>query len=144
VGTRQKVVGDVAVSYLIFRARPDAVDLGGCYDETGTVYISEVLVQHDERYADLVALHEHVGIRHKRAGRNHTYAHRRGLVVELLTAQGILGSSDLEPYVRWRINAHPDAKVPDRSDVVTQLVTLVAVERPKRTQLLRVITQLGL
>jgi hypothetical protein len=141
VDARGNVVGDVEVSYAIYRPGPDTADLGACYDEDGTIYIPEDLVKFDELYADLVALHEHVEIQLKLAGRSHAYAHRHGLVKELLTAKRLHGQSELQRYIRWRVDAYPESKVPDREELVAQITGILSDVRPRKGQLLKVIKQ---
>ncbi|MEJ7654095.1 MAG: hypothetical protein WKH64_12585 [Chloroflexia bacterium] len=67
VGTRRASVVGVEVPYSVYRPNLDTAPIVGCYDEGGTIYVSEELVGVDAHSADLTAYHEHVEIRHKRA-----------------------------------------------------------------------------
>jgi hypothetical protein len=138
------VVGGVSVSYDVFRTGAETPDLA-FYDQHGTIYIPEVLVQFNEQYAHLVALHEHVEVHHKRAGRAHAYAHRRALLAELLAAKQLFSDSDqLEGYLRWRIGGYPAWKNLDQAALVTQLTLLLAVDRPRRMVLFQLIKEQSL
>src|SRR5205085_11665752 len=77
VGMRCHSAAGIELRYAVFRPGPDSSDLGACYDQDGTVYVPEDLVQLDERFADLIALHEYLEVQYKRAGRPHASAHRR-------------------------------------------------------------------
>ncbi len=135
----QPTVADTALSYAVFRSEADTPDLA-FYDTDGTIYIPEDLVQFDEQYAQLIALHEHVEIQHKRAARPHAYAHRRALLAEFLAAKRIFSEpGQLERYLHWRIGLYPESKRFDRADVLAQLVHILAAERPRKGDLFQVI-----
>jgi hypothetical protein len=133
------VLTDVPISYAVFRTEADTPDLA-FYDEHGTIYIPEGLLRFNEQYANLFALHEHVEIQHKRAGRPHAYAHRRALLAELLAAKQIFTEAhQLADYLRWRIRLYPKWKNLDQAAIVMQLIHLLAPNRPRRGALLQLI-----
>jgi len=139
IRTEQQIVADIALSYAVFRSGADTPDLV-FYDEDGTIYIPAELVQFDEQYAHLIALHEHVEIQHKRAGHPHAYAHRHALLAELFAAKQIfIEPRQLERYLHWRIALYPEWKRFDRADVVAQLVRILAANRPRRGDLFQLI-----
>ncbi len=127
--------------YSVFRASTEAPD-AAFYDGGGTIYVSEDLLDPDARVADLTAYHEHVEIRHKRAGRSHAYAHRRAYVEELLAAKALFaGPGELLRYLRRRIGGYPEWKVPDPEAVAERLQGILSVDKPLRGELLRAITE---
>jgi hypothetical protein len=135
----QHTVADTALSYAVFRSEAHTPDLA-FYDTDGTIYIPEDLVQFDQHYAHLIALHEHVEIQHKRAARPHAYAHRRALLVEFLAAKQIFSQpGQLECYLHWRIGGYPEAKRFDRAEVLAQLMHILAAERPRKGDLFHLI-----
>jgi hypothetical protein len=141
IGTQHSAVAGLELDYTIFRADPGSPSLGACYDEDGTVYIPEALVQADKRHADLIAFHEHAEIRHKRAGRSHAYAHRHALVEEFLTAKQIHDErSALKRYLVWRVKGYPASKIPYPEEVAVQLAHILAADRPRKGDLLKLIT----
>ncbi len=141
VTTRHGVVDTAEFSYAVFHPGSDTPDLA-FYDEEGRIYVPQRLVAFDERYADLVAFHEHLEIRHKLAGRSHAYAHRRALVEELLAARQIFNESGKwKDYLQWRIGGYPAWKVPEPEQVVEQIVRLIAEDKPRKGALLQVIKE---
>jgi len=133
------VLTDIPISYAVFRTEADTPDLA-FYDEDGTIYIPEDLLQFNEQYAHVIALHEHVEIQHKRAGRPHAYAHRRALLAELLAAKQIFTEApQLAGYLQWRIGGYPEWKNLDRTAIVIQLIQLLASNRPRRGALFQLI-----
>jgi hypothetical protein len=133
------VLIDTPIAYAVFRTEADTPDLA-FYDECGTIYIPEDLLQFSEHYAHVIALHEHVEIQHKRAGRPHAYAHRRALLAELLAARQIFTEApQLASYLQWRIGLYPEGKNLDRAAIVTQLIQLLASNRPRRGALFQLI-----
>jgi hypothetical protein len=141
IGDRQSAIPGADLRYRLFRTRPDQPDPGGGYDEGGAIYVSADLVHFDERFADLIALHEQLEVRYKAAGRSHAHAHRRAWAEEALTAKRILAPPvDLARYLRWRVGGYPTWKVPDPEAVATQLADILAADRPRKGDLLRVIT----
>ncbi len=126
------VLTDIPLSYAVFRSEAETPDLA-FYDEQGTIYIPEHLLQFNHQYAHLFALHEHVEIQHKRAGRPHAYAHRRALLAELLAAKQIFSEAhQLTGYLQWRIELYPEWKNLDQSAIVMQLLDLLASNQPRR------------
>ena len=139
--TRHGMVAATELSYAVFHPGSDTPDLA-FYDEDGTIYIPEHLVAFDERYADLIAFHEHLEIRHKLAGRTHAYAHRRALVEELLAARQIFNEpGEWQGYLQWRIGLYPAWKVPEPEQVVEQFVRLLTEDKPRKGELLQVIKE---
>jgi hypothetical protein len=139
-----RVVAGVSVSYDVFRTEAETPDLA-FYDETGTIYIPEALVDFNEQYAHLIAFHEHVEVHHKRAGRAHAYAHRRAWLAELLAAKQLFSEADqLEGYLRWRIGLYPAWKNLNQAALVTQLMQLLAEQRPRRMVLFQLIKEQSL
>jgi hypothetical protein len=106
ISTRHRMVAGAALSYAVFRSGAATPDLA-FYDEDGTIYIPEDLIEFSEQYADLIAFHEHVEIQHKRAGRSHAYAHRRALMAELLAAKQVFSELAVsQHYLEWRIGLY--------------------------------------
>ena len=138
VGERQCTVADTDVRYAVFRRQPGIP--GACWGEEGSVYIADEALQQDARRADLTALHEQTEYRHRAAGRPHAYAHRRAYLTELLAAKQVFELRELERYVRDRIRPYPAWKVPDQEALATDLVRLLAAPRPRRGDLMRLIT----
>ena len=111
IRTEKAVVADLALSYTVFRYRGDTPDLV-FYDETGTIYIPADLIEFDEQYAHLFALHEQVEIQHKLASRSHAYAHRRALHAEFLAAKQIfLDVNQLEAFSDFAPVARDDPEL---------------------------------
>ena len=139
--SRQSEVLGTELTYAIFNPKSETPDLA-FYDEEGRIYVPEYLVAFDERYADLLALHEHIEIRHKLAGRSHAYAHRHALVEELLAARQIFDETVVwKDYVQWRIRLYPTWKVPDPDQIIDQFVRLIAEDKPRKGKLLQVIKE---
>ena len=135
-GERTSQVDGVEVRYRVCEPWPDEADLA-MYDEDGKIYLPERFANAHAERAHLVVLHEHVKISHKLAGRGHAYAHRRALLAELLAAKGMFGApGQLCEFLRWRIGAYPDWKVPNKSNVVAQLFDLLQASRPLRGRIL--------
>jgi hypothetical protein len=141
VGTRLASIAGTAVQYSVFRFSAEAPDVA-FYDEGGAIYVSEDLVDEDARVADLTAYHEAVEIRHKRAGRSHAYAHRRAYVDELLAAKELFGGpGELSGYLRRRIGGYPQWKVPEPEAVAARLHGVLSEDKPRKGDLLGVITE---
>ncbi len=141
IGTRVASIAGAEVPYSVFRASTEAPD-AAFYDGDGAIYVSEDLLDPDTRVADLTTYHEHVEIRHKRAGRSHAYAHRRAYVEELLAAKALFaGPGELLRYLRRRIGGYPEWKVPDPEAVAERLQGILSVDEPLRGELLRAITE---
>lgn len=141
VGTRCATVAGAEVRYSVFRSGEEAPNMA-FYDEGGAIYISEDMVVPDARIADLTAYHEHVEIRHKRAGRSHAYAHRRAYVEELLAARDLFcAPGELSGYLRRRVGGYPEWKVPDPEELAAQLHGILSLDRPRKGELLRAITE---
>ena len=139
VGARVTSVAGTRVPYAVFRSGEGAPDLA-FYDEAGAIYVSEIIVKADARSADLCAYHEHVEIRHKRAGRSHAYAHRRAYVEELLAAKDLFcGPDELLGYLRSRVEGYPEWKVPEPEAVAVQLHDVLSGTKPPKGELLQVI-----
>jgi hypothetical protein len=141
VGDRQSAIPGADLRYLLFRQDPGWSGEFGGYDEDGTIYVAAELACLDERFADLIALHEQLEVRYKVAGRSHAYAHRRAWAEEVLTAKRLFGQpSEQAHYVRWRVGQYPVWKVPDPEAVAAQLTEILASDRPRKGDLLRAIT----
>ena len=138
--TRTVVVAGVEVAYSICAPWPSEADIA-MYDQDGNIYLPESFVRSDPTRADLSALHEQTEICHKRLGRSHAYAHRRALLNELLAAKQIYDEDQLRAYVRERVFAYPDWKIPDKGTVEERLFELLSVDRPLRGKLIGVITE---
>ena len=139
IRTEQAVVADLALSYTVFRYKGNTPDLV-FYDETGTIYIPADLIEFDEQYAHLFALHEQVEIQHKLASRPHAYAHRRALQAEFLAARQIFPDvNQLEAYLHWRIGLYPEFRRFDRADLLAKLMLILTSERPGKGDLFRLI-----
>ena len=137
VTTRRSMVAATELSYTVFHPGSETPDLA-FYDEDGRIYVPEHLVAFDERYADLIAFHVHLEIRHKLVGRAHAYAHRRALVEELLAARQILNEpGERKGYLQWRIGLYPTWKVPEPEQVVEQFVRLLTEDKPRKGELLQ-------
>ncbi|MCY3958464.1 MAG: hypothetical protein OXG65_09235 [Chloroflexi bacterium] len=138
-GERTCTVDGTEIPYLVCDPWPDEADLA-MYDEDGNIYLPQRCADENPERANLVALHEHVEITHKLAGRSHAYAHRRAILMELLAAKVMFeGTGTLHTYLTWRIGAYPDWKVPDRSSVVGELHDLLQADRPPRGRILEVV-----
>ena len=143
-GERTCTVEGTKIRYLLCDPWPDEADLA-MYDEDGNIYLPQrFAVDHPER-ANLAALHEHIEITHKLAGRRHAYAHRRAILIELLAAKALFdGPGAPRAYLTWRIGAYPDWKVPEKPSVMGQLYDLLQAARPPRGQILEVVKAAGL
>ena len=95
---RTTVVAGVKVTYSMCDPWPLGLDMA-MYDHDGNIYMSQSRVRSDQTRADLSAFHEHTEIQHKLAGRSHAYAHRRGLLEELLAAKQVYDEKGLKAYV---------------------------------------------
>jgi hypothetical protein len=134
------VLVGLPIAYAVFRSDAATPDLA-FYDEHGTIYLPESLLQFNASYAHLIALHEHIEIQHKRAGRPHAYAHRRAVLAMLLVAREIFGASQqLAAYLAWHIGLYPTWKNLDQQAVVEQLMGQLAADKPRRGALLGLIT----
>ncbi len=138
--TRTTVVTGVKVTYSICDPWPLGFDMA-MYDHDGNIYMPESRVRSDRMHADLSALHEHTEICHKLAGRSHAYAHRRGLLTELLAAKQVYDEEGLKAYVRHRVSGYPDWKIPDKGAIEERLHGLLSADRPLRGKLIEVITE---
>ena len=138
--TRTTVVTGVEVTYSVCAPWPRGMD-PAMYDHDGNIYLPEKSVRSNPIYADLTAFHEHTEIRHKLAGRPHSYAHRRALLEELLAAKQIFDKDALAAYVHKRVYSYPDWKIPDKDITHKRLCELIAVDRPLKGRLIEVITQ---
>ena len=138
--TRTAVVAGVEVAYSICAPWPSGADIA-MYDHDGNIYLPESYVRAEPTRADLSALHEHTEISHKRAGRSHAYAHRRALLSELLAAKQVYDEDELRRYVRERVFAYPDWKIPNRGTIEERLYELLSVDRPLKGKLIGVITE---
>ena len=137
--TRTTVVAGVEVTYSIC-AWPPGFD-PAVYDHEGNIYLSEDYVRADPTRADLTAFHERTEVRHKLAGRPHAYAHRRGLLEELLAAKQTYDEAGLTAYVHQRVFGYPDWKIPDRDAIQERICELLSADRPLRGKLIEVIAQ---
>ena len=138
--TRTTVVAGVEVMYSIcdpWPLKPLGPDMA-IYDHDGNIYVARSYVQADLTRADLGALHEHIEICHKRAGRDHGDAHHRALLQEFLAAKQIFDEEELRAYIHFRVFEYPDWKIPDKSLVVERLCELLSAARPLRGELLEV------
>ena len=134
------ILTDRLIPFAVFRSETPSPDLA-FYDEDGMIYIPEDLLQFNEKYAHLAALHEHVEVQHKRAERTHAYAHRRALLIEFLTAKQVFTEAhQLKDYLQWRIGLYPEEKNLDQAAIVAELMQLLASNRPRRGVLFQLIT----
>jgi hypothetical protein len=138
VGERRCTVAGTEVRYKIFRRQPGIP--GACWGEDGSVYINDEALQRDQRRADLTALHEQTEYQHRALGRPHAYAHRRAYLTEFLAAKQVFDLPELRRFVRDRIRPYPAWKVRDQEALAADLVRLLAAPRPKRGELMRLIT----
>ena len=138
--TRTVVVAGVDVTYSVCGSWPLGGELA-IYDHDGNIYLPESYVKAHSMYADLVAFHEHIEIRHKLAGRPHAYAHRRALLEELLAAKQAYDEDGLRAYVHQRVFGYPDAKIPDKDALEERLYELLSADRPLRGRLIAVVTE---
>ena len=140
-GERTCTVAGTEVSYFVSDPWPDDADLA-MYDEDGNIFIPERFADDHPERANLVVWHEHVEITHKLAGRSHAYAHRRAILMELLAAKALFATPEhLREYLRWRIGAYPDWKVPDKPSVVGRLNDLLQASRPMRGRILEIVKE---
>ena len=140
-GERTCQVDGTEVRYRVCDPWPDEADLA-MYDEDANIYLPERFANDNPKRAHLVVLHEHIEIGHKLAGRSHAYAHRRALLGELLAAKEMFGApGQLCEFLRWRIGAYPDWKVPDKSNVVELLHDLLQASRPLRGLILETVKE---
>ena len=138
--TRTTVVTGVEVTYSICDPWPLGLDMA-MYDHDGNIYMPESRVRSDQTRAELSALHEHTEIQHKLAGRSHAYAHRRGLLEELLAAKQIYDEEGLKAYVHYRVSGYPDWKIPEKGAIEGSLHQLLSADRPLRGKLIEVFTK---
>ena len=141
--TRTAVVAGVEVTYSICDPWPLGLDMA-VYDHDGNIYMPESRVRSDQTRADLSALHEHTEILHKLAGRSHAYAHRRGLLKELLAAKEVYDEKGLKAYVHYRVSGYPDWRIPDKGAIEERLHGLLSADRPLRGKLIEVFTEAGM
>jgi hypothetical protein len=143
IETRSVSVAGTHVEYDLFTPTWETHDIDAAYSESGRILVSTDLVSAGQRYADLAALHEHVEIQHKVAGRSHAYAHRRAFVHELLPAGRIFQASrdDLASYIAWRIGAYPPDKVPLPYETVQRLLGILTTTPVRKGKLLEVVTR---
>lgn len=140
IETRTATVSGVEIAYSVCAPWPRGLD-DAMYDHDGNIYLPESSVLADPTRSDLTAFHEHTEIRHKLAGRSHAYAHRRGLLEELLAAKQIYDEDGLKAYVHRRVFGYPDWKIPDRDTIWKRICELLSVDRPLRGKLIEVITE---
>ncbi len=138
--TRTTIIAGAEVAYSICDPWPLEPE-PAMHDHYGNIYVPGSRFRADAMRADLSAFHEHVEVQHKRAGRSHSYAHRRALLLELLAARDIYDEDGLREYVRYRVFNYPAWKIPDRSAVVRELCELLAAGRPLRGKLIEVFTR---
>ena len=138
--TRTAVVAGIEVSYSICDSWPLGLDVA-IYDHGGNIYMPASRVRSDQTRADLSAFHEHVEIQHKLAGRSHAYAHRWGLLEELLAAKQVYDEEGLKAYVHYRVSGYPAWKIPDKSAIEGRLRQLLSADRPLRGKLIEVFTE---
>ena len=132
-------MADIPLSCAVFRYGGNTPDLA-FYDEAGTIYIPAELIELNEQYAHLSALHEHVEIQHKLASRSHAYAHRRALQTEFLAAKQIFPDlKQLVGYLHWRIGLYPEFKRFDRADLLDKLMEILTSERLRKGDLFQLI-----
>lgn len=124
---RHGQAGGVSVSYGVYTAELGLPDYA-LYDADGQIYVARWVVEKNELYADLAALHEATEIAEKRSGMEHGEAHCRAYVAELLAARGSLAEEELASYLRWRIGGYPEWKLPDPPRVVEELERVLAAE----------------
>jgi hypothetical protein len=138
---RTRVIAGTEVRYWSCTPWPEGMD-PGIYDGEGNIYVSHRVVERDSDEADLTAFHEQTEIDIKAAARNHAYAHRRALLLELLAVKTIF----LEPerqhrFVDSRVGAYPDWKGIDKAQVASRIWELLSAERPPRGKLFDVIKE---
>lgn len=136
--TRTTEVAGEEITFSICDPWPRGMD-PAMYDHDGNIYVPESSVKSDPVRADLSTFHEHTEICHKRAGRAHGYAHHRALLKEFLAAKQIFDQNGLKEYVRWRVFANPDSKLPDKSVIAERLSDLLTEDKPSRGKLLEVL-----
>lgn len=137
-------VDGTELRYFVCNPWPDEADLA-MYDEAGNIYLPERFANANRERTHLVVLHEHIEITHKLAGRSHAHAHRRALLGELLAAKEMFSApGQLCEFLRWRIGAYPDWKVPDKANVVEQLHGLLRESRLLRGRILEAVKDAGL
>jgi hypothetical protein len=135
--TRTAIVAGIEITYSVCAPWPP--EMGpAMYDEDGNIYATEEHVRSNPISADLSALHEHTEILHKRAGKEHGYAHHLALLAEFLAAKQIFDEEALTAYVHERMFGYPDWKIPDKSAIAARLCALLAAERPLKGKLMEV------
>lgn len=142
VETRSTSVAGTQVEFDLFTPTSETHAIDAAYSASGRILVSTDLAGAGQRYADLAALHEHVEIQHKLAGRSHAYAHRRAFVHELLAAGRVFQNSrdDLASYIAWRIGAYPLDKVPLPDEAGQQLMGILTTIPVRKGKLLEVVT----
>ena len=135
--TRATVVAGVEVTYSICAPWPRGMD-SAMYDQDGNIYLPEEHVRSNPVSADLTAFHEHTEIRHKRAGKEHGYAHHLALLAEFLAAKQIFDEEALTTYVHERMSGYPDWKIPDKSAIAARLCAILSAERPLKGMIMEV------
>lgn len=134
--------GTPNVVYGIYQGDDETAGLIGGYDESGSIFVVEKLVQREPQFADLVAYHEYLEITSKRARSSHARAHRRAIVETLLAAKALLHDPHhLHAYMFWWVGAYSAAKVPDPGLVIDQLEEQLRQDRVRKERLLEVITR---
>lgn len=138
--TQKTVVAGVEVMYSIcdpWPLEPLGPDMA-IYDHDGNIYVARSYVQADPTRADLGAFHEHTEICHKRAGKDHGFAHHQALLEEFLAAKAIYDKHGLREFVHYRVFEYPDWKIPDKNAILERLCDLLSAARPQRDKLLEV------
>ena len=141
--TRTTVIAGTEVTYSVCDPWPLGPE-PAIHDHYGNIYVPEDKYRADPVRAELCAYHEHVEVQHKLAGRSHTYAHRRALLMELLAAKDIYDEDRLREYVRYRVFNYPAWKIPDRNATMNELCRLLSADRPLRGRVIEVITRTGM
>ena len=129
---------DTELNYAVFPA-DIGIDELAIYDEQGEIFISEKLVQMGQSKADLVVFHEQEEIRAKRAGTEHSEAHRSAYVSELLAARKLFGRQESLDYLHWRIGSYPESKGLDVESIVSELSSVLNAEEVDREAIYAVI-----
>ena len=135
--TRKTVVAGVEVTYSVCDPWPPGMD-PAMYDSDGNIYLPDSFLRSDPTTAALAALHEHIEVIHKRAGRSHGYAHHRGLLHEFLAAKEVYDRDGLKEFIHYRVFEYPDWKIPNKSVIEEKLCELLSVDNPRRGELLEV------
>ena len=139
VSERTCLIANTEVTYFVCAPWPEGMEPAS-YDESGNIYIAKSLVDRTPEVADLVAFHEQTEMDQKAAGRSHTYAHRRALLLQLVAAKTIFREPErLCEYIHWHIGMYPDWKLSNKEDLADQICGLLLAERPPRGKLLDLI-----